>query len=48
MAAIVTITRPQLTAEEREKRMTEIKQAAIRLVIATEKAKQTKIHRRNK
>lgn len=39
MAAIVTISRPQLTAEEREKRMREIKQATIRLIIETEKAK---------
>lgn len=47
MAAIVTISRPQLTAEEREKRMREIKQATIRLIIETEKAKLNKIHRRN-
>lgn len=39
---IVTISRPQLTPEERAKRMEEIKQAAIRLVIETEKAKMKK------
>ena len=47
MKAIVTVTRPELTAEERAKRMEEIKQAAMRLVIETEKAKQ-RIHRRKK
>ena len=36
---VITISRPELTAEEREKRMREIKQAAIELVVATEKAK---------
>lgn len=40
--AIVTVTRPQLTAKERAKRMEEIKQAAVRLVLETEKAKQRK------
>lgn len=40
--AIVTVTRPNLTSEERAKRMEEIKQAAIRLVLETEKAKQRK------
>lgn len=40
--AIVTVTRPELTAEERAKRMEEIKQAAIRLVLETEKAKKRK------
>ena len=39
---IITVHRPQLTAEEREKRMEEIKRAAIRLYIATEKAKKEK------
>jgi hypothetical protein len=39
---IVTVTHPQLTPEERAKRMAEIKQAAIRLVIETEKAKRQK------
>lgn len=37
--AIVTITRPVLTDEERAKRMEQIKLAAARLVIETEKAK---------
>jgi len=37
--AIVTVTRPVLTDEERAKRMEQIKQAAARLVIETEKAK---------
>lgn len=40
--AIVTVTRPNLTAEERAKRMEEIKQAAIKLVLETEKAKRRK------
>lgn len=40
--AIVTVTRPVLTSAERAKRMEEIKQAAIRLVLATEKAKKKK------
>lgn len=39
---IVTVTRPQLTPTERAKRMEEIKQAAIRLVLETEKAKKRK------
>lgn len=38
--AIVTIHRPELTAAERAKRMEEIKQAAVRLVLETEKTKQ--------
>jgi hypothetical protein len=40
---IVTVTRPELTAEERAKRMKEIKQAAVQLVLATER---NKLHRR--
>ena len=40
--AIVTVTRPELTVAERAKRMEEIKQAAVRLVLETEKAKQRK------
>ena len=36
---IVTITRPQLTPEERQKRMEAIKRAAYQLVLETEKAK---------
>lgn len=43
MSAIITIHRPELTAEERAKRMKEIKQAAVRLVLETEKAKKRKI-----
>jgi hypothetical protein len=42
MSAIITIHRPELTAEERAKRMKEIKQAAARLVLETEKAKKRK------
>jgi hypothetical protein len=41
--AIVTVTRPELTTEERAKRMEEIKQAAVRLFLETEKAKQKKL-----
>ena len=40
--AIVIVKRPNLTAEEREKRMEEIKRAAVRLVIETEKVKKQK------
>ena len=36
---IVTITRPQLTPEERQKRMEAIKRAAYQLVLETEKTK---------
>lgn len=39
MKIIVNISRPELTAEERAKRMEEIKEAAVRLVIAAEKNK---------
>ena len=39
---IITVTRPELTAEERAKRMKAIKEAAVRLVVATEKAKKAK------
>lgn len=37
--AIITVTRPTLTAEEYEKRMAAIKQATVALVIATERCK---------
>lgn len=37
--AIVTVTRPTLTPEEREKRMKKIKQATVELVTAYEIAK---------
>lgn len=40
--AIIKITRPELTAEERAKRMEAIKKAAVDLVVATEKAKAKK------
>lgn len=40
--AIVRIIRPELTPEEREKRMAAIKKAAVDLVLATEKAKAKK------
>ena len=36
---IIRVTRPTLTAEERAKRMEQIKQAAAALVIATDKIK---------
>lgn len=42
MANIIHVTRPELTPEERAKRMEQIKAAAISLVIATEKAKKAK------
>lgn len=38
----ITVTRPNLTEEERAKRMKAITEAAIQLVIATEKAKKLK------
>lgn len=43
---IITISRPELTTEERARRMEEIKQAAIRLVLETEKAKQRKAQKK--
>ena len=36
------IHRPELTSEERARRMEEIKQAAVKLVLETEKAKRQK------
>ena len=42
MSAIITVHRPNLTAEEKAKRMEKIKQAAVRLVLETEKAKKRK------
>ena len=39
---IIIIHRPTLTAEERMRRMEEIKKAAVKLFIATEKAKARK------
>ena len=41
MESIVTIHRPELTPEERAKRMKAIEQAAIRLIVATERSKIT-------
>lgn len=38
----ITVTRPTLTAEEREKRMKAIQQAVVQLVLATEKSKKQK------
>lgn len=40
---IARIHRPELSDEERAKRMKQIEQAAIRLILATEKAKGAKI-----
>ena len=40
--AIVQIIRPELTPEERAKRMEAIKKATVDLIIATEKAKAKK------
>lgn len=39
---ITHVTRPELTEAERAKRMTEIKQAAVNLVLATERERRTK------
>ena len=39
---IITVTRPELTAEEREKRMEAIKAAAVKLVVETERRKAKK------
>lgn len=36
MKNIITVTRPELTAEEREKRMKAITQAAVELLISVE------------
>lgn len=44
MKNIITVTRPELTPEERERRMGEIKKAVIDLVIATEKQKRKYKH----
>ena len=46
MNAIVTIHRPEITTEERAKRMEEIKQAAARLILETEKTKLLKNRRK--
>lgn len=39
MKNVITVHRPQLTDEERKKRMDSIKEAATRLVIANEERK---------
>ena len=39
---IITVSRPQLTPEERALRMEEIKKAAVDLVLATETARRKK------
>ena len=39
---IIRVTSPTLTEEERAKRLAEIKEAAARLIIETEKAKRRK------
>lgn len=39
---IIIVHRPELTEKEKAKRMETIKQAAVRLVLATEKAKARK------
>ena len=39
---IVTVHRPELTDEERARRMKQIKEAATRLIAATDLAKKTK------
>lgn len=39
MSNIITVNRPTLTAEEREKRMKAIREAAVRLVVETERQK---------
>lgn len=44
---VTTIHRPELTPEERARRMEEIKQAAVRLILETEKTKILKNRRKN-
>lgn len=44
---IVTVRHPELTAEERARRMEQIKQATVQLFLATEKAKQRKLNKAN-
>ena len=43
MKIISTVSRPQLTPEERARRMKEIKKASIQLIIAEEMAKRKKV-----
>lgn len=42
MKNIITVQRPTLTDEEREKRLNQIKEAAARLVLAAEKERRAK------
>jgi hypothetical protein len=42
MEVIVTVSRPTLTAEEKEKRYEKIKAAAVRLVLETQRQKRRK------
>ena len=39
---IITVQRPELTAEERARRMKQIKEAALRLIVATDLTKKEK------
>lgn len=39
MNNIIRVHRPELTAEERERRMKQIKEAAARLIVATQQQK---------
>ena len=41
MQNIVRVQRPELTAEERERRMKQIKEAAARLIVATDLRKKS-------
>lgn len=43
---IVTVKRPELTTEERAKRMEAIKQAAVRLILEHEKQKQRRTQKK--
>ena len=39
MKTIIRVHRPELTAEERERRMEQIKQAAARLIVAADRVR---------
>ena len=45
MGNIIIVHRPELTEEERARRMEEIKQATVKLVIATERCKQERMQK---
>lgn len=47
MNHIIRVHRPELSAEERARRMESIKQAAVALIIAAERTKQHEQHHRN-